>query len=167
VERTTVPIGPGDGWDWSALDQLVSGITHRLLHNQSDAEDAAQEAMLRAYRAMRAGTVPDDLRAWIATIAKREAYRVHGRLRPAATLDESSAQQTNPEPDPAPVTLDRVAASQLLAGLDLETRELLVRRFALEQSSFEIGAAMKMQPSTVRVRLHRSLGHLRHSHDSV
>jgi len=160
VERTASPVGPGDG-DWPALDQLVSGITHRLLHNHSDAEDAAQETMLRAYRAIRAGTVPHDRRAWIATIAKHEAYRAHGRLRPAATFDESSAQQTDPEPDLAPVALDRVAAHQLLAGLDMETRELLVRRFALGQSSFEIGVAMQMQPSTVRVRLHRSLGQLR------
>lgn len=161
MEHSAAPVGPGDQWDWPALYQFASGITRRLLHDRSDAEDAAQEAMLRAYRAMRAGTVPDDLHAWVATIAKREAYRVHGRLRPATTFDEASAQQTDPEPDPAPVTLDRVAAYQLLACLDVKTRELLVRRFALEQSSFEIAAAMHTKPSTVRVRLHRSLVQLR------
>lgn len=159
MERTTAPVGSGDGWDWPALYQFVSGITRRLLHNRSDAEDAAQEAMIRAYRAIQAGTSPVDLQAWVATIAKREAYRLHGRLRSATAFDE--AHHTEPEPDPAIVAIDRIAACQLLAGLEVEMRELLVRRYALEQSSFEIGAAMQMPASTVRVKLHRSLGNLR------
>lgn len=161
METAIAPVGPADGWDWLALHQFAGTITRRLLHDRSDAEDAAQEAMLRAYRAIKAGRTPDDVEAWIATIARHEAFRLHGRRKSATMLDDAFMQCTEPASDPAAMALDRLGADQLLAGLDAQTRELLIRRFALEQSSVEIGAAMEIPPSTVRVRLHRCLGQLR------
>jgi RNA polymerase sigma-70 factor (ECF subfamily) len=167
VERKTAVAVSGDGRDWAALYQVASGITHRLLRNPSDAEDAAQEAILRAYRAITAGTTPTDMHAWLATIAKREAFRLHGRVRPTSSLDEPSVSEPEQTPDPIEVTLDRLTADQLLRDVDLETRELLLRRFALGQASSEIGTAMHMPASTVRVKLHRSLGQIRRSREAA
>lgn len=161
MKRGAVPVGAsGDGGDWSALHQFASGITRRLLRNPSDAEDAAQETMLRAYRAIAQGAAPDDWQAWLATIARREAFRVHGRLRPTVAVDEVAPQELDAVPDQTGAAIDRLTARQLLRGVDTDSREIIVRRFALDQSSSEIGAAMQIPPSTVRVRLYRCLGQL-------
>ena len=74
-----------------------------------------------------------------------------------------------PEPasDPTEATIDRLTARQLLSDADLEARELLLRRFALDQTSSEIGTAMRMPANTVRVKLHRSLGQILRSHEAA
>src|SRR3954471_6339956 len=51
------------------------------------AEDAVQEALLSAHRALRGGTVPADVRAWLSTIAWRRALDLTRRERDALPLD--------------------------------------------------------------------------------
>src|SRR3954451_13978725 len=51
------------------------------------AEDAVQEALLSAHRALIAGTRPVDVRAWLSTIAWRRALDLTRRERDALPLD--------------------------------------------------------------------------------
>lgn len=117
--------------------------------------------MLRAYRAFQAGTEPSNLEAWILTIAKREAYRLHSRRRQSGFLDASLPEPT--VPDHSEAAIERLGVEEALRAIPVDARELLVRRFALNQTSNEIALAMNVPAATVRVRLHRILHQLQGS----
>jgi RNA polymerase sigma-70 factor, ECF subfamily len=150
-----------DARDWSTLYRLASRSARRILGDQNDAEDAAQETMLRAYRAFQAGAEPSNLEAWILTIATREAYRIHSRRRPSSFLDSSFPEPT--APDHSEAAIERLELEHTLRDLPADTRELLLRRFTLDQTSSEIALAMNVPAATVRVRLHRILHQLQRS----
>ena len=63
------------------------------------AEDAVQEALLSAHRALIGGTVPADVRAWLATIAWRRALDMTRREREALPLDADVAAGAASEPE--------------------------------------------------------------------
>src|SRR5690349_7007393 len=68
---------------------LLRYVARRL--NAELAEDAVQEALLSAHRALAAGTVPTDMRAWLSTIAWRRALDLARRERDALPLDTAVA----------------------------------------------------------------------------
>ena len=57
-------------------------LAYRYTSNPSEAEDVAQEALLRAWR--RRSTLRDASRRkeWLGTIVRNEAFRLHARMRP-------------------------------------------------------------------------------------
>jgi RNA polymerase sigma-70 factor (ECF subfamily) len=128
-----------------------------MLGNGPDAPDAAQEAMLRAFRARSRCLTPEAPQAWVRAIARREALRVIAHRPGLETLA--------PEPDDAPAqdgddvqrVLDRITAQTALARIEPPDRALLLRRYVLDQSSREIAAELAIAPATVRVRLHRAI----------
>jgi RNA polymerase sigma-70 factor (ECF subfamily) len=138
-------------------------VTSRVLGTGSDAEDAAQEAVLRAFRAIDAGTEPAHLEAWLTTIAKREAYRVHQRRRLTEPIDDQPASwhQDLTNVDHSDTTIDKLSVRDLLGEADPLDQILLLHRFLLDQTTAEIARAMRMPDATVRVRLHRALKNLR------
>src|SRR5690349_21077652 len=63
------------------------------------AEDAVQEALLSAHRALLGGTRPADMRAWLSTIAWRRALDQTRRERAAVPLDADVAAGAAHEPE--------------------------------------------------------------------
>ena len=60
-----------------------------------------QEALLSAHRALLGGTVPADVRAWLATIAWRRALDMTRREREALPLDGDVAAGASARPSAA------------------------------------------------------------------
>ena len=61
---------------------LVLGLCRGLLRDATEAEDAAQQTFLSAYRSLLAGTAPREPAAWLATIARNECRtRARDRMR--------------------------------------------------------------------------------------
>ena len=54
---------------WAAHARLVRGLCRLLLRDPQEAEDAAQQTFLSAYRSLVSGTRPENGGAWLATIA--------------------------------------------------------------------------------------------------
>ena len=52
--------------------KLVLGISRMLLRNREEAEDAAQQTFLSAYRSLLRGGQPRQPAAWLAAIARNE-----------------------------------------------------------------------------------------------
>ena len=71
--------------------RAVHARCFRVLRDQDEAADAAQNAMLSALRALRRDDSPTNLRAWLLSIAHNEAVSLLRRIRPAEPLEAGHA----------------------------------------------------------------------------
>jgi RNA polymerase sigma-70 factor (ECF subfamily) len=139
------------------------GFALRLTENRALAEDAVQEAMLRAWRAI-PSLQEGNIRSWIFRIVSRECLRLQKtaqqegkRVAAANHLRDLQADSfDNPEGETLHSRLNDV-----LAKLPNEDRHLLSLRFEKGLSQRKIGAAMSVHPHTISHRLQRTLRHLR------
>ena len=146
-------------WDWDELGRVALQEAQRIVRSRHDAEDAAQEAIIRAYRYRLGCSNPSAPQAWVRTIAQREAYRLYARSTPShETGPPPGDEQINT--DEVEPLIERLSAQQALQTLPAGDRELVVRRYLLDQSSSQIAAALAIPAATVRVRLHRALKRL-------
>jgi RNA polymerase sigma-70 factor (ECF subfamily) len=142
----------GGSWDWADLTRRCVREARRYTRSQSDAEDVAQEAVLRAWRHRASCRTPQASRAWVLSICRNEALR---RLRPAAAevpFDESKDAV-------APDSLQHVAAAldlrSAIADLSQDDRALIWLRYGLDLTQSGAAKALGMPEGTAKVRLHR------------
>jgi len=139
----------------------VFGVALRMLGNAAEAEEVAQEAFLRAHRAIGSFRGEAKLSTWLYGIASRlclnrlaggERRLVRGGEAELERLAESGA-------DPA-ADLERSEVEQALhraiAELPEERRIVVVLRDLEGLSYEEIAAALELELGTVRSRLHRA-----------
>ncbi len=170
-----------------AFPALVAGhadrlytIAHRLLGVPSDAEEVAQDALLRAYRAL-AGYEPDRVRAlrlrsWLATItvnlARNRRRRTADRQPPASMTrlaDAGWEPRDSGRLDPDGVAEQRAVADELaraLLLLPIGMRAAVVLRHVDGLSVAETAAVLGRPEGTVKALVHRGLARLRHSLDA-
>ncbi len=125
----------------------------RLLRSSPDAEDAAHDALVRAWRARGSCRDAASRRAWMAQIARREALRRLARPAVAAQLDGH-------EPGDEDATLagvaERVDVQRALGGLSEEDRMIVNLRYSEDMTQPRVAKRVGMPEGTVKVRLHRS-----------
>lgn len=141
-------------WDWTAVRSVCLKEARRVLGRISLAEDAAQEATVRAWRNRRSCHSPERPGPWIAAIARREAFR----LATAASAARDSPLEPGAMPGaPSPETgvIDRVVLRQAIDALDAEDRALVLGRYWDDLSYAELADRFALPISTVGVRLHR------------
>src|SRR5947208_11749441 len=110
------------GWDWSWARALCLREAQRVLGRNAAAEDAAQEAVIRAWRQQARCRTPERPDPWIATIARREALRLvvaGDRERP---LEEVGGDEA---PSPEASVVVHADLHRALATLDARDRRLL------------------------------------------
>jgi hypothetical protein len=73
---------------------LIQRICSRLLRDDFEAEDAAQQTFLSAYKAMLTGAEPRDGEAWLATIACSAAARGGAGRFPCSSTTSTTAGRT-------------------------------------------------------------------------
>jgi len=132
-----------------------------LLRSRSDAEDCAQEAMLRAYRFF-PGFRGGDARAWLLQIVRNTCYSLLEKNRPGELMTEFDEQAHLPSgPPPSPEALamageDRERITRALDSLTPQHREVIVLR-ELEGCSYkEIAAITGIPMGTVMSALSRA-----------
>ena len=122
------------------------------------AEEAEQSAWAVAYRRLEDLRDPDRLRPWLMSIAANEARQI-GRSRRRRTVRELAVAAPTGPADPDHAAL--IDLANALARLDPKDRAIVGLRFIGGFESGEIGRAVGMSASGVRVRLHRLLERLR------
>jgi len=131
-----------------------------LLGSQADADEAVQETLLRAHRAMPSYRGDGTIRAWLCGIARHVCANVLESRRRGRELLELV-----PEPDEVrdAFSARRRARDirQALAKLKPSERDLLVLRYVADLSHREIAAACGIDETAARKRLSRALARLR------
>ena len=140
---------------------------HRILGDIHEAEDAAQEAFVIAFRSLAGWRADGPFGAWLTRIAVRIALRRAQKRRDVRWIDP-----TDPDrpldlpggPDPAVTSLRAERAADVrsaVAKLDEPYRETIALRFFGELSLDEIATQTGRPLGTVKTHLHRGLIRLR------
>jgi RNA polymerase sigma-70 factor (ECF subfamily) len=124
----------------------------RISGDPAMAEDATQEAFLRAFRALDRFQPNSSFRAWVRTIAIRCAIDAVRRRRPESPLPEGQAAPASEEARHQDADLLRAA----LASISPLDREILIAREVEGASDREIAGRLALQVTAVRVRVHRA-----------
>ena len=140
-----------------------------LTHNDHDAQDVVQEALLRALRYI-GSFRGDSARAWLLQIVRHTCYSWLRENRPAERIlfdDADDAWQNVPAPamdEPQAVAMrnaDRVQINQAIAALPIAFREVLVLRELEDFSYNDIARIADIPLGTVMSRLARARGLMR------
>lgn len=161
--------GKAEAWESlvQAHEQAVFRLAYLLLGDADDAQDAAQEAFLRAYRALSRFDVEKPFKPWLLAITAnvcRNARRSLGRY--LAALQKAFRQEAEPLSIPAAgwQAQKQMEAETLWASvrtLGLEDQKMIYLRYFLEFSEAETAGVLGVPPGTVKSRHHRALKRLR------
>jgi RNA polymerase sigma-70 factor, ECF subfamily len=139
----------------------VYRLAFRILRRREDAEDAAQEAFVRAYIHLDTYNPRFRFYTWLAAITSHYCYRLMRKrylLRlPAESYELRSAAFVEDGPELALLLRERDAeVHALLAALPERSRELLILRHWHALSYDEIAAAKGQSLAAVKSQLHRA-----------
>src|SRR5579863_8235404 len=145
-----------------------------LLKNEADAEDAAQDTVIKVYRNLHLFRGDAQFRTWVLSIARNEGL---GRLRRVATRREESLEAASEDQTgdytPAILTSWREVPSTALEQKELGAllrqaiealpeiyRNIVILRDIEEMDIRETAAILGISEGAVKVRLHRARGML-------
>jgi RNA polymerase sigma-70 factor (ECF subfamily) len=160
--------------DIAAYEELVrryQDVAFRAAYlitgNAQEAEDAAQEAFIKAFYALGRFRQGAPFRPWLLRIVTNEARNrqrsVNRRTRLALQV-AGVRPSDDAAPSPEAAALAREDQRELLDGLaELPEGDRLViaYRYFFEMTEAEMAAALDCRPGTVKSRLSRALGRLR------
>lgn len=151
-----------DGWEWGDAHRVCLRLAYRYASNPSEAEDIAQDALLRAWRRRSTLREADRRNQWLATIVRNEAFRQHARVRP----DPTATIETYEGAEDAQVlaTVEKADLHAALKRLTERDRRLLEMRYDEDLTQSTIAERLGIPEGTVKVRLHRARDKLRQAY---
>jgi RNA polymerase sigma factor (sigma-70 family) len=135
--------------------------------NAADAEEAAQDAFVKAHAALGRFRAGAPFRPWLLAIVSNEArnrVKSAGRRERLALRVAEERRPGGAVPSPEAALLDSEQREELLAalaGLSDTDREMIACRYFLELSEEETAAALGCPRGTVKSRTSRALERLR------
>jgi RNA polymerase sigma factor (sigma-70 family) len=159
--------------DLDAFEQLVrehQGIAFRTAYvitgSAADAEEVAQDAFVKAHRALGRFREGAPLRPWLLAIVANEARNRRRAAARRARFELHLAEERPPRdaaPSPEAALLASEQRARLLAAIETlgeEQRQVVACRHVLGLSERETAAALGCRPGTVKSRLSRALARL-------
>lgn len=135
-----------------------------------DAEDATQDAFVKAHAALARFRLGEPFRAWLLTIVgnearnRRKSSNRRRLLLAQAAFSHAAKGEAATNSSPEGILLSAERRRRLLAalaGLDRQDQEVIACRHLLDLSERESAAALGCRPGTVKSRLSRALARLR------
>ena len=150
--------------------EIAFRLAFVITRNAADAEDAAQEAMLKCWRSLARFRSSEPLRPWLLRIVANEARnrrRSSGRTERLALRAQAARLSGGAAPSPEDLTVSADERQRLLAELEElpeQARTVLACRYLLDLSEAETAAALHLRVGTVKSRTARALERLREIH---
>lgn len=140
-------------WDWQELRSFCYSQALRVVGNSDSADEAAQEAIVRAWRHRDSCRQPEQPLGWLRRIAHNEAVRVASR-RPNEVLVDApvAARERTDEQD---ALENRLLFSGILDTLSTADQELARLRYYEDLTCAKLADHFGLSEATVKVRLHR------------
>ncbi|MEA2267994.1 MAG: hypothetical protein QOC64_604 [Solirubrobacteraceae bacterium] len=161
----------GDPAAYEALVRAHQDIAFRTARlfagSAADAEEAAQEAFVKAWRALPRFRAGAPFRPWLLAIVGNEARnrrRAAGRRAGLALRAAAERSSGDAAPSPEAALLAGGARDELLAALatlDERDRAVIACRYVLELGEKETAEVLGCRRGTVKSRLSRALGRMR------
>lgn len=149
--------------------EVAFRTAYLIVRNAADAEEAAQDAFVKAYYALDRFRTAEPFRPWLLRIVSNEARNARRSAGRRERLALRSAERRGPEDaapssDAAAIAHERRAALlSALERLSERDRMVIAYRYLLDLSEVETAAALGVRAGTVKSRLSRALARLRAS----
>ena len=137
----------------------IRRYARRSCRNPSDAEEAAQEALIVLYRKIGALRQAGAISGWLFRIVNRYCVRLAMRLAGVAFAQEAEAIERRFARMPTEEL--RLDVAKAIESLPAHYREVVVLRDMEERTIDELAAQLSTTRETVKARLHRARGLLR------
>lgn len=136
-----------------------------ILRDAADAEDASQEAIVKAYRALRSFREGSAFRPWLLKIVVNQSLTMlKSRKRRTQVAEQAAIEAGSPVYNIDDTVIDRERARliwQALSSLKEQERVVVYLRYFLALPERELAEYLGCAPGTVKSRLHRALAKLR------
>lgn len=157
--------------DEQALGQIYDVYFERLcryayrwLDDAEAVQDIAAEALLRWVKALRAGHPPDNLGAWLYSVAHNlavDTYRKHPPGRTTALEPHLAHLQVPDIQADVEQQLAKARVRRAIARLTREQQQVIVLKFLEGYSNSEVSALMDKPVGAIKSLQHRALAALR------
>ncbi len=145
-----------------AYQAPVYNLCYRMLGDGAEAEDAAQEAFIKAYQGLRSYDPNRSFTTWLLSIASHHCIdRLRRKRILTLSLEDLLPSQEKPDSKLSPEAL--VARSEteesirvLLHQLGDKDRAAIILRYWYEMTYEEISQTLSLSVSAVKSRLHRA-----------
>jgi RNA polymerase sigma-70 factor, ECF subfamily len=138
--------------------ESVFALAYRMLNRREEAEDATQDAFIRAYRSLDTLYIGADFWPWLRRITINCCLRKLAREFPVEEIDDMAH---DPFVDSVEEQVFRKCQTEVvqkvISGLPENYRTPIVLRYQEDMCVAEIAQMVNETPGAVRVRLHRAL----------
>ena len=140
----------------------VFNLCYRMLGNRQEAEDAAQEAFFRAYRALGRYDPNRSFKTWLLSISSNYCIdQIRKRRLQLISIDSLLPGREEPDRNPGPEKMSELGEEQMqiqrmLMRLGEKDRTVIVLRYWYDMAYTEIAETLSMSVSAVKSRLHRA-----------
>ena len=159
----TITAAPPDAADTASFEALIESLlpggyrlAYAMLQSQPEAEDAIQEAALRAWAARHRLRPGSDPRPWFMTIVANQCRQQRRSRWWSVRKGGDLPEGVQPAPPVEGADLRRA-----LARLSHRDRLALALRYYLDLPFEEIDRVQGISPAAAKARVHRALGRLR------
>jgi RNA polymerase sigma-70 factor (ECF subfamily) len=145
-----------------AYQSPVYNLCLRMLGERGEAEDAAQESFLRAYRGLRRYDPGRPFGTWLLSIASHYCIdQLRRRRLEFVSVEDEMPPKLEADPYPGPeealtAAQKQEAVSGILGALAPQDRAAIVLRYWYDLSYEEIAAALSLTVPAAKSRLHRA-----------
>lgn len=143
--------------------EVAFRLAYVITGSSPDAEDAVQDALVKAWRALGRFRAGEPVRPWLLRIVANEARNRRRSSGRRLRLALRAAAVEPPREDAGAV--DRQALLEALHALPEDAQAVLACRYLLGLSERETAAALDVAPGTVKSRTSRALDRLRELYD--
>lgn len=148
-------------------EQIAFRTAWLITHDEHESADAAQDAFVRAFRALNSFRLGQPFRPWILRIVANQALnRVKSQQRRTRMTERFARQALMNEETVSPehVTVAHEQDERLLQAvgrLDSESQMIIKLRYFIELPENQVADVLQIPLGTVKSRLHRTLAKLR------